>query len=117
MSLSIDRAQLIAVILQSFFLGIYFITLFPCFKALLWRDDSFLPRQSIPWTMLIACLLFVTCNILDFSVQVYRVIRAFTVSPERAIAEFSKMSDWTNVVTVMNLECFFLYFNWANTSV
>ena len=101
MSLSIDRAELIALNLQSFFFAIYLITLFPSVKALLWRDDSFLPRQSIQWTMLIVCMIFASCNILDISVEFYRVIQAFTVSPEGAIAAFSKMDDWTNILTVI----------------
>lgn len=106
MTLSIDRAQLIALNVESIFLGIYLITLFSCLKALLWRGDSFLPRRSIRWTMLFVCLLFATCNIMDFSVEFYRVIQAFTVSPEGAVAEFSKISDWTNVLTVTHPPAF-----------
>ena len=65
--------------------------------------------------MLVACLLFFTCNILDFSVQFYHVIQAFTVSSEGAIAEFLKMSDWTNVLMVMHPQLFIIF--WDNTLI
>lgn len=101
MSLSIDRAQLIALVLESLFFGVYLITLVPCFKVLLWRNDiGFLPLHSIRWTMLIVCLSFAISNVTDFSTGFYRVVRAFTMSPQGAIAEFSEISDWTNIVTV-----------------
>lgn len=105
MSLSIDHAQLKALGFEALFLGIYLATLFPCFKALLWRNDSFVHFQSIRWIMLTVCLLFATLNIMDFSVEFYHVFQAFAVSSELegAVAEFSKMSDWTNVMMVMNV--------------
>ncbi len=101
MSLSIDRAQLIALVLEALFFGVYLTTLVRCFRVLLWRNDiGFLPLNSIRWTILIVCLLLATSNLVDFSTGFYRVICAFTMSPEGAIAEFSEISDWTNIVTV-----------------
>ena len=107
MNLTIDRAQFTGLVLETLFFGIYLVTLFPFFKALLWRDDSgFFPLRSIRWTMLIVGLIFATFNILDFSLEFYRVLHAFTMSPNGAIADFSNISDWKNIVTVRDTQLF-----------
>lgn len=106
MALSIERAQLISVVLEALFYGLFLVTFFPCLKALLWRDDSgFSSLQSIPWTMLIFCLIFATFATLDLFFQFYRALEAFTSSSD-AFTVFTNISDWTNVVQVIEIVSF-----------
>lgn len=107
MNLSVGLAQLIALLLEALLLGIHIATSFPCFKALLWRNDAFLPFQSIRWTMLIVCLLLATFSIMDVSIEFYHVAQAFA---EGTIAKFAKISDWTHVTMVIDAQLFMGYF-------
>lgn len=103
MAFTIDKAQIVGLFVQSVFYGVYLVSFAFCLRCLLWGDESkFKSRSSIHWPMVVVTLLFMMFLTFDLSLGLMHNIKAFVLytGPGGALAEFSNISDWINVMKV-----------------
>ncbi|KDR66675.1 hypothetical protein GALMADRAFT_147729 [Galerina marginata CBS 339.88] len=106
-SFSISEAQLVSSWVTTIFWSFFLITFVKCLRALLldeWRTD-FQPRSAINWSMVAVSVSFFVFGTLDVVLGFYHNIKAFILytGPGGSDGEFTKLSDWVNVMKGVNL--------------
>ncbi|RPD65719.1 hypothetical protein L226DRAFT_557681 [Lentinus tigrinus ALCF2SS1-7] len=100
-SFPLDIAQLVALYMQCIVYGIVLITVAYGLRVLLWsRDGHFKSRTQISWVMVGTTVAMFTIATLEMAFGLQHNLQAFIYykGPGGAIAEFSDISNWVNVM-------------------
>ncbi|KAF6747520.1 hypothetical protein DFP72DRAFT_919510 [Ephemerocybe angulata] len=100
----IDAAQIVGLFMESIFL----VTFVHCLRILLWIDGHLKPVRDLHWKMVIAAVAMFVVASLDVAFHVRHNLDAFVSYEGDPVEEFSKTSNWINV---MKMGCF-LYRCW-----
>lgn len=100
--LSTNEAQIIGLLLQSVFYGVYLVSFFVCIQCLIWDSGRFKSLRSLHWPMLTVALILCILSTLDLVLGFLRSIQAFILctQPGSTVKGFANSSDWVNVVKV-----------------
>ena len=98
---TIDKAQLLALLLSSVFYGIFLVSFFMCMRVLLW-DRGFKPKSTIRWPMVCVAVVLATIGTINLGYTFNLNFRAFILydGPGGPIAVFNDISYWVSVMQV-----------------
>ena len=98
---TIDKAQLLALLLSSVFYGIFLVSFFMCMRVLLW-DRGFKPKSTIRWPMVCVAVVLATIGTINLGYTFNLNFRAFILydGPGGPIAVFNDISYWASVLQV-----------------
>lgn len=107
----IDAAQIVGLFMESVFYGIFLVTFVHCLRILLWIDGHLKPVRDLHWKMVIAAVAMFVVASLDVAFHVRHNLDAFVSYEGDPVEEFSKTSNWINV---MKMGCFVAqtFFRW-----
>lgn len=98
---TIDKAQLLALLLEAVLYGIFLVSFFPCMRVLLW-DHGFKPKSMVRWPMVFVAVVLAAIATMDISYTFLLNLRAFVLykGPGGSLAVFNDISYWVSVMQV-----------------
>ncbi|RPD71695.1 hypothetical protein L226DRAFT_573648 [Lentinus tigrinus ALCF2SS1-7] len=104
-SFPLDTAELVALYMQAIFYGMGVVTVSYGLRVLMWnREGHFKGKDSVNWIMVGATLAMFTIATMEIAFGFQHDLDAFInyKGPGGPIAEFSKISNWVNVMKTVD---------------